>query len=172
MLIYKFSPNVIKNALKIQSENMEKSTLVSKTNYLIGIIGRLAFLEFLSVNRISYVDFGYEFIINNKSYICKSSGCKFSAKLLDLVINRDVIYFDNLKYENIISVFVNSYYSSELYLDLHRCNTIYIKGFASVRDIRRESIIKDNFPYLRYDQNKLCPLEFINYSNVREYRRV
>jgi hypothetical protein len=172
MLTYKFSTNVINEALKIQSENMEKSSLVSKTNYLIGIIGRLAFLEFLLVNRISFVDFGYEFVINDKSYICKSSGCKFSPKLLDLIVNRDLIYFYNLKYENIISVFVNSYYNSELYLDLYRCNTIFIKGFISVADIRKESMVKENLPYLRYDQSKLFPLEFIDYSNTKEYRRV
>lgn len=172
MLIYKFSTNVIKEALKIQSENMDKSSLVSKTNYLVGIIGRLAFLEFLSVNKICYVDFGYEFFIKDKSYICKSSGCKFSPKLLDLIINKDLIYIDNPKYENIIAVFVNSYYSSELYLDLYRCNTIFIKGFIPVSDIRKDNIVKDNLPYVRYDESKLYPLEFIKYSNIKEYRRL
>lgn len=172
MLTYKFSTSVINEALKIQSENMEKSSLVSKTNYLIGIIGRLAFFEFLSVNKICYVDFGYEFLIKDKSYICKSSGCKFSPRSLDLIVSKDQIYLNNLKYENIISVFVNSYYSSELYLDLYRCNTIFIKGVISVADIRKENLVKDNLPYLRYDQSKLYPLEFIDYSNIKEYRRV
>lgn len=172
MLRYKFSQQVLKDAVKIQSENMDMTAKVTITNHLIGIIGRLAFIEFLKVNNIAFKDNGYVFYIKNKTYICKSSGCKFSAELLDLVLGSEIIFEDYFNYDNVISIFVNSFYREEAYLDFHRCNTIYIKGFASLKEIKNNYKLSANRQYIRYDQNRLKPLDFINYSIYRNFRRI
>jgi hypothetical protein len=114
---------------------------------------------------IEYIDNGYTIKIFDKIYICKTSGCADIPNKLDLLVNksrtRDLKYFD----ANVISLYVNQYdYYSDC-LDFDVCNTLFIKGFAPMEKIRNLASNVHYSNYVRFNQNYLIPLDFVN--NIR-----